>query len=223
MGCTSRDTSNRPLQHVERAEKVELGVYTAKDTGCHGKSLVIKYLDYADYNNIWIIPMSHALIYGAVKLVWRLRLTGPSKGVPAAWCYLPKINRQIMADRASHLTMTRDFGRSYRDIVDKHKQWTMEEWIHFVESWSPYILADLPKCGGPILPDPRLRQMWTLLREATLHYVSATPGNGTLEEQQAAHDKLQQYAKLVEQHFGIRTCTYNLHLLVCRAADQGRV
>lgn len=96
-----------------------------------------------------------------------------------------------MTDRASHFKMTRDFNRSYRDIVDKHKQWTMEEWIHFVEAWSPYTLADHPKCGH-IPPDARVRQMWTLLREAMLHYVRATPGNGTLEEQQpeAAHLKL---------------------------------
>lgn len=137
-------------------------------------------------------------------------------GVPAAWCYLPKVNRNIMTDRASHLSMTRDFNRGYRDIVDKHKQWTMEEWIHFVESWSPYILADHPKCNGPILPDARVRLMWTLLREATLHYVRATPGSGTPEEQQAAHHKLQEYAKLVSRHFGTKACTYNLHLLVCR-------
>lgn len=52
----------------------------ARDVGAHGISTVLKHLDYADYNNIWIIPMSHALIYGAVKLFWRLLLTGPSAG-----------------------------------------------------------------------------------------------------------------------------------------------
>lgn len=54
--------------------------HAARDVGCHGISPVLKHLDYADYNNIWIIPMSHALIYGAVKLFWRLLLTGPSAG-----------------------------------------------------------------------------------------------------------------------------------------------
>ena len=122
-----------------------------------------------------------------------------------------------MKDRATHVTATRDFNRPYRDIVDKRGPWTMEEWIHWTEAWSPYILAD-HACAqtGRILHDPRLRQMWSLLREATLHYVRATPGNGIPEQQQAAHEKLQQYAKLVSQHFGIKACTYNLHLLVCR-------
>ncbi|KAK9918436.1 hypothetical protein WJX75_004081 [Coccomyxa subellipsoidea] len=162
----------------ERAVRMEQPGTAARDVGCHGISPVLKYLDYVDYNNIWVIPMSHALIYGAVKLFWGLLLTRPTAGDPAAWCYLPRVNRNIMKDRARHFTNTRDFNRSYRDI------------------------------------------MWTLLREATLHYVCATPGNGTPEEQQAAHQKLQQYAKLVSQHFGIKACTYNLHLLVCRAADQ---
>lgn len=46
----------------------------------------------------------------------------------------------IMADRASHFSITRDFNRSYLDSVDKHKQWMMEEWIRFVEAWSPTSL-----------------------------------------------------------------------------------
>lgn len=110
-----------------------------------------------------------------------------------------------MKDRAAHVTPTRDFNRPYRDIVDKRGPWTMEEWIHWTEAWSPYILAD-HQCAqtGRILHDPRLRQMWSLLHQATLHHVRAVPGNGTPEQQQAAHENLRQYAKLVSQHFGIK-------------------
>ena len=62
-----------------RARAAEEGT-PARDIGAHGISPVLKHLDYADYNNIWIIPMSHALIYGVVKLFWQLLLTGPSAG-----------------------------------------------------------------------------------------------------------------------------------------------
>ena len=122
-----------------------------------------------------------------------------------------------MKDRAQHVAATRDFNRPYRDIVDRHRQWTMEEWIHFAEAWSPYILSAHPKIpGGHVLHDPRLREMWGLLRAVTLHYCRATPGSGSPAKQREAHDKLMEYARMVSQHFGIKACTYNLHLLCCR-------
>lgn len=66
---------------------MEAGGTAAREVGCHGISPVLKHLDYADHNNIWIIPMAHALIYGAVKFFRRLLLTGPSAG---AHLLLPK-------------------------------------------------------------------------------------------------------------------------------------
>ena len=138
-------------------------------------------------------------------------------GEHASWYLLPSGNRKIMKDRAAHIKAPRDFNRPYRDIVDRHRQWTMEEWIHFVEAWSPYVLSTHPKLpGGNVLHDERLQEMWGLLRAVTLHYCRATPGNGTPAKQKEAHDMLMRYAKLVSQHFGIKACTYNLHLLCCR-------
>ena len=63
-----------------RAPSVESGAARAKDAGCHGWSLPFKYLDYLDYNNLWVIPMSHALVYGVMKGFWKLLLTPPPSG-----------------------------------------------------------------------------------------------------------------------------------------------
>lgn len=76
-------TDRIKLSHAQqwaRAMLMEQPGTAARDVGCHGISPVLNYLDYVDYNNIWVIPMSHALIYGAVKLFWGLLLTRPTAG-----------------------------------------------------------------------------------------------------------------------------------------------
>lgn len=40
----------------------------------------MKALPYLDYNNFWIIPMAHALLYGVVRSFWKLILTKPAAG-----------------------------------------------------------------------------------------------------------------------------------------------
>ena len=122
-----------------------------------------------------------------------------------------------MTARAKNVMIPRDFNRPYRDIVDKHKQWTMEEWLHFVEAFSPYVLSPHNKApGGHVLHDARLREMWPLLRDVTLHHCRVTPGSDSAEAREATHTKLFKYAKLVSQPFGVKACSYNLHLMVCR-------
>lgn len=83
MGKAYCGTERIKVSHAkqwERAVRMEQPGTAARDVGCHGISPVLKYLDYVDYNNIWVIPMSHALIYGAVKLFWGLLLTRPTAG-----------------------------------------------------------------------------------------------------------------------------------------------
>ena len=64
-----------------RADLVERGQESPKDMGCHGWSPPMRHLNYLDYNNLWIIPMSHALVYGVVKGFWKLLLTPPPSGI----------------------------------------------------------------------------------------------------------------------------------------------
>ena len=52
----------------------------ARELGCHGLSPAVRYLDYVDYNNLFVVPMCHALLYGVVKGFWKLLLTPPTAG-----------------------------------------------------------------------------------------------------------------------------------------------
>lgn len=47
------------------------------------------------------------------------------------------------------------------DVVDNHNGYTMEEWLHFTETFSVYVLM-----GGVLTP--LIAEMWALLREAVI-------------------------------------------------------
>ena len=58
--------------------------------------------------------------------------------------------------------------------------------------------------------------MLSLLRGVTLHHCRVTAGSDRAEARAEAHANLFKYAKLVSQHLGVKACSYNLHLMVCR-------
>ena len=73
------------------------------------------------------------------------------------WWHLSRASRTTLCTRGAKITLTSDFGRPYKDIVKHYKGYMLDEWLHFVEKFSVYLLtADLM--------DPRMWQMWTLLR-----------------------------------------------------------
>lgn len=78
--CSDDRIKLSDAEQWNRAQLVENDPRTARDWGCHGISPVVKHLKYVDYNNIWVMPMSHALIYGAVRQFWKLVLTPPPTG-----------------------------------------------------------------------------------------------------------------------------------------------
>ena len=67
---------------------------------------------------------------------------------------------------------------------------------------------------------PHAAEMWQHLRAGLLYFCRSFPVEGTAQDVAAAAGELRQYAKLVEQRFGLKMCKYNLHLLVCRIAEQ---
>jgi hypothetical protein len=53
-----------------------------------------------------------------------------------------------------------------------------------------------------------------------LYFCRSNPIDGVAQDVDAAVSELKQYAALVQQHFGVQMCKFNLHLLVCRIAKQ---
>jgi hypothetical protein len=113
--------------------------------------------------------------------------------------------------------VTTDFGRKYKCVLKYHNSYRMEDFLHFVESFSYFIF--LPGT----LPEG-LHRMWKLIQRFVNHYcrgVSFTEPGGSFESQsKLAADALREYAVLVEEKFPSKMCTYNLHMVVCRLPVQ---
>ena len=69
--CSIRLSS---VQQKRRAAKVDAGVCSPMQAGCHGTSLFVQALGYVDYNNLFLVPVAHAgyhgLINGALGISW---------------------------------------------------------------------------------------------------------------------------------------------------------
>ena len=139
-------------------------------------------------------------------------------GGMAAYCIRPEA-RKVMAKRAGMIHATLDFNRPYRDIIHQRGWWVMEEWLHFVETWGNVILQPYKDTKGKmveILHDGDVRIAWKALRCVVAHFMRADAANDDMEACNAAAEAIAAYSKHVQTVFGLRACTYNLHMIVCR-------
>jgi hypothetical protein len=93
----------------------------------------------------------------------------------------------------------------------------MEDWLHWTEAWFVVLLR--PHSGEQLMP-ALLIEMWSNLRQGLLYFCRSDPTPGVPQTPEGAVACLKKYAALVEQHFGLNMCRFNLHLLVCRLAAQ---
>jgi hypothetical protein len=218
-------------QQCDRAQAVDTQQALPTDLGCHGTSPFVKQLEYVDYNNLFVVPIAHAGLLGVVKDFWCHVLKVGSKKKnnkrnrqqqqQQERYVISAEARKVLQARAVGLVATCDFGRLYTDIVSVKGNWTMEDWLHWTESWSvcmlrPYVLDGVTKH----ILHPWAAEMWQHLRAGLLYFCRSFPVEAVAQDADAAAAELRQYAKLVEQRFGLSMCKYNLHLLVCRIAQQ---
>lgn len=192
-------------------------VYDSSDLGTLGRSIFMRELKYCDYNNLFVVPIAHAGLCGVVKDFWKVVLGTTARGQAAPWYQLSTWARDVMRGRAAECVATLDFGRGYTDIISKKGNYTMEDWLHWTEAWSVVVLR--PHNGQQLLPDD-LVEMWSNLRQGLLYFCRSNPTPGVPTTPEGAVACLKHYAELVEQHFGVKMCKFNLHLLVCRLAAQ---
>lgn len=76
----------------------------------------------------------------------------------------------------------------------------MEDYLHFVETFSVYIFA--PSANGEVLGDSRLRRLWQLLRDATLIVLRPLEHATAVVAAKAAKQLLFEYGKLAEREMG---------------------
>ena len=208
-------------QQCARAKAVDQNKVLPTDVGSHGTSPFVRGLDYVDYNNLFVVPIAHAGLLGVVKDFWYHVLKATGKNATAEWFTISNEARRVMSSREACLVPTCDFGRKYTDIISKKGNWVMEDWLHWAECWSVFVLRPYVVDGEERhILHPQAASMWQHLRAGLLYFCRSHPVDGVAQDVDEAMAELQQYAVAVEQHFGLSMCKFNLHLLVCRIAKQ---
>lgn len=77
--------------------------------------------------------------------------------------------------------------------------WTMEEWLAFVETFSPLIVHNLPWSAEDAEICTVFEEQWTHLRTACLYFLRYREGQHTDEQLQAAAEAALQYAISAEK------------------------
>lgn len=140
--CGDLDVLMTDERQHERAAAVGRNEYQPNQVGCHGRSPVIEALPYTSYTNLWVLPIGHALLFGVIKDFLGLLLQKGKNGSERPWYSIPTWARHVMTSRATQITTTNDFGRPYRDVVLQRGNWTMEDYLHFTETFSPFIFQN---------------------------------------------------------------------------------
>jgi hypothetical protein len=217
-----RDLSLTDEAQMSRARRVEEGIGDKKTEGCRGVSIIPSTLGYVSYNDIWLLPVAHAFLYGVVKdfVGYLLRpfknakhAPGISKG-PDIFDYE---QRRLMSSRASHVRVTSDFGRKYKCVVQYWQSYKMEDWLHFLEVFALYIFKGVLGL--------EIKEMWDCLVIVGDTFFRPCAANLNRVEYEAlvrkGADSLRRYANLLEKYeFPANMFTYNLHILVCRLLPQ---
>lgn len=101
---------------VARAIRVQDSNAHPSHEGVHGYSCIPRALSYVDYNNIWILPVSHTILFGVartfLKHIFRKNLPDPC---PKDAVSYP--NRRLITTRAAHYRVPSDYGRRFRDVA----------------------------------------------------------------------------------------------------------
>ncbi|EFJ46331.1 hypothetical protein VOLCADRAFT_93154 [Volvox carteri f. nagariensis] len=192
----------------------------ALQTGCKGLTAFAA-LPYVDLSCLFTISTGHALLFGVVSdfVDYTLRSLKDIKPAdPDAKLVMSREARQRVAARGQFLVVTSDFGRRYKCIMQYRKSYRMEDWLHFVETFSSYIFK------GDVLPEALRALCWSLCSTVT-HYFRPRPPDETREQflvaAKAAACKLRAYmTRLEELEVLGYMFTVNLHICVCRLYDQ---
>ncbi|EFJ46897.1 hypothetical protein VOLCADRAFT_92673 [Volvox carteri f. nagariensis] len=187
----------------------------ALQTGCKGLTAFAA-LPYVDLSCLFTVSTGHALLFGVVSdfVDYTLRSLKDIKPAdPDAKLVMSREARQRVTARGQFLVVTSDFGRRYKCIMQYRKSYRMEDWLHFVETFSSYIFK------GDVLPEALRALCWSLCSTVT-HYFRLRPPDETREQflvaAKAAAYKLRAYTtRLEELEVPGYMFTVNLHICVC--------
>jgi hypothetical protein len=221
--CGQAGTRKTEADHKRYDKEVMDKTMTPKECGSHGPSPVTDKLKYTQYNSTFGVSVAHMFLLGLVKDLWKLFMAKKPLNKPAPWFSITPAMRKLMVERGKHITATLDQSRPYLCVVDHKGNWVMEDWLNWIEFWSPYVLMLTDE--GCVFPDPDLEEMWSRLRGAVLFYMrpfEEEEGETKQEvwkrfeaECETQRVSMWRYACLAQERFSHLLCKSNLHKVFC--------
>ena len=212
-------------EHVTKGRELErcgsVTVELARNMGRHGLCAFSR-LHYVDLNNMFIVPVCHALLYGVTKDFLKSFL---ANGFPGNGWKCTRYAKKTMSSRSTSITLTSEFSRPYRDVVHHLGSYTMEEMMAFLLTYWEFVFLPFThprdRRRTPVMGDGP-KEAWVHLSIAARHYLVWSTAQDPEEFESKANracSALQRYAVLAEKNFP-HLCTSNLHMLVCRLRAQ---
>lgn len=100
-------------------------------------------LPYVSFNNLFVLPTYHMLLYGVLKKFWETACKGTR--------IMSTRSKALIRDRAGGMVSTNDFNSRYSCIIENHKNWKISEWLAWADVWSTFVLMDIPL--DAVMPD----------------------------------------------------------------------
>lgn len=214
----------REIKH-RALSSVGASVAQRQKLGFKGCSILARKLPYVSYKSLWLVPVAHALLYGVAKGFVRYLLRpfpADDKDGSHTATIISKAGRATIAGRAGHLMLSSEFGRQYRCLAKSHKSYRMEDWQHFLETYSLYIFK------GDVLPG-HCAKIWSNLQEVCRWYCRPKTADEFAPSARTRVAGLLFEVGLLLQSGGFppNQMSANLHTLVCRLpmqeAERGQV
>ena len=111
-----------------------------KHFGIKGHDIFTNMLPYVLYNNLFVVPTYHCLLYGVMKRFWTMALKRQHHVVD-------KKSEDIMKARASGMVGTDDFNARYSCIVQHKANWKLYDWHSWADVWANFILHGITLNG----------------------------------------------------------------------------
>lgn len=119
MGVNDESRHVTHEQQLQRAELAEMWKQVNPDTfdpgqiGVSSVSIFHKYLPYLDYNSFFLVPLSHALLFGVVKDFTKVIFRRSGCAGSAKDFLIPNAAINAMVSHETTFVLTQDFGRGY--------------------------------------------------------------------------------------------------------------
>ena len=99
--------------------------------GIRGRSDFLR-LGYISYNDLFVLPPYHMLLYGVLRTFWRYALNADNRVISRG-------DLELMAKREQGLITVSDIPERYDGIKRGMGRWQLKHWMYWADIWFVFI------------------------------------------------------------------------------------